>query len=86
MKIANLFAEVRALARAVDDATRECVEGWLVTDAAAEGEWTRVRTLLPEAPSTPAMRLFAHLAGDDASARLARASAELCLPFQLTAS
>lgn len=49
-------------ARAVDDATRECVEGWLVTDAAAEGEWARVRTLLPEAPSTPAMRLFAHLA------------------------
>lgn len=48
--------------RAIAPGTMECALGWLVTDAAAEGEWRRVRTLLPEAPDTAAMRFFGHLA------------------------
>jgi hypothetical protein len=37
--------------------------GWLVTDAAAEGEWKRVLSFVAEAPESATMRLFAHLAG-----------------------
>ena len=46
--------------RAIAPGTMECALGWLVTDAAAEGEWRRVRTLLPEAPDTAAMRFYGH--------------------------
>ncbi|MDP1828878.1 MAG: hypothetical protein Q8L48_36795 [Archangium sp.] len=48
--------------RAVSASAAECALGWLVTDAAAEGEWRRLRALLPAAPQTPALRFFAHLA------------------------
>lgn len=42
--------------------TLEYALGWLVTDAAAEGEWKRVLAFVAEAPDTSTMRLFAHLA------------------------
>jgi hypothetical protein len=43
--------------------TLEYALGWLVTDAAAEGEWKRVLSFVAEAPESSTMRLFAHLAG-----------------------
>lgn len=49
-------------ARALAPGTIDYAQGWLVTDAAAEGEWRRVFSFLAEAPDTPPMRLFAHLA------------------------
>ncbi|MDP3152078.1 MAG: hypothetical protein Q8N23_05375 [Archangium sp.] len=49
--------------RALTEGTREYAQGWLVTDAAAEGDWARVRSLLPATLETPTLRLFAHLAG-----------------------
>lgn len=48
--------------RALTDGTLAYAQGWLVTDAAAGGEWKRVLSLLAEAPDTPQMRLFLHLA------------------------
>ncbi len=42
--------------------TLEYALGWLVTDAAAEGEWKRVLSFVAEAPDNSTMRLFAHLA------------------------
>jgi hypothetical protein len=61
----ELMESVRWLdARAVPAATAECALGWLVTDAAAEGQWSRVRSLIAEfrAVDTAAMRFFAQLA------------------------
>lgn len=49
--------------RAISEDTLQYAQGWLITDAAAEGQWARVRALLPEAPDTAAMRFFGHLAG-----------------------
>ncbi|MDP2269784.1 MAG: hypothetical protein Q8K32_03565 [Archangium sp.] len=49
--------------RALTEGTREYAQGWLVTEAAAEGDWARVRSLLPATLETPTLRLFAHLAG-----------------------
>lgn len=43
--------------------TADYALGWLVTDAAAEGEWKRVLSFVAEAPDTSTMRLFAQLAG-----------------------
>ncbi len=59
----ELMESVRWLdRRAVTDDAFECAQGWLVTDAAARGEWSRVRWLLP-APDGAPMRLMGHLAG-----------------------
>ena len=60
--------------RALTEGTREYAQGWLVTDAAADGDWARVRSLLPVTLETPTMRLFSHLAAralDGASPNLA---------------
>ena len=61
----ELMESVRWLdARAVPTAISECALGWLVTDAAAEGQWNRVRALLLQFDSvdTAAMRFFSGLA------------------------
>ena len=60
--------------QALAEGTREYVQGWLVTDAAADGDWARVRCLMPATLETPTMRLFSHLAAralDGASPNLA---------------
>jgi hypothetical protein len=49
-------------ARAHAAGTVEYAQGWLVTDAAAEGEWKRVLSFVAESPDDATMRLFAHLA------------------------
>ena len=66
------FAHARALMEsvfwlhpdAVPAATLECAFGWLVTDAAAMGDWKRVGRFLtqPRRPELPMLRLFDELA------------------------
>ena len=60
----ELMESVRWLdPRAISTDALDCATGWLVTDAAAEGEWKRVRLLLLEFPlDTAPMRFFGHLA------------------------
>src|SRR4051794_18005720 len=48
--------------RALAPGIIEYAQGWLVTDAAAEGDWKRVLGFVAESPDNATMRLFAQLA------------------------